>query len=162
VEDNLPIDDYACTLLGVIIGDDASAFFQIGDGAIVVGENGNRSPVFWPQHHEYVNSTNFVTDKTAPAALNFEVRGRVDELALLPTVSSNSYSFPKLVRFTSPFFEQVFAPVRASSVDGIDGGLSRLLVAYLEKPLGRHYPPPAALGCKGCGCLALRTARAIP
>lgn len=52
--DRASLGDYACTLLGAIVGERAGAFLQIGDGAIVVGANGSPtwSHVFWPQHHE--------------------------------------------------------------------------------------------------------------
>jgi serine/threonine protein phosphatase PrpC len=50
--------DFACTVLAAIVGEAQAAFFQIGDGAIVVS---NRSEpddygwVFWPQHGEFAN-----------------------------------------------------------------------------------------------------------
>lgn len=42
--------DYSCTLIAAIVGNDAAAFAQIGDGAIVVshGEADGWSWVFWP------------------------------------------------------------------------------------------------------------------
>ena len=135
-EDGFPTDEYACTLLGAIIGYDASAFFQIGDGAIVVGEGASWSPVFWPQHHEYVNSTNFVTDKNAVTALDFEVRaGRVHEVALFTDGLEQLLLVPESRSVHQPFFEQVFSPVRDSVEDGFDLHLSQMLATYLEKPL---------------------------
>jgi hypothetical protein len=38
--------DYACTLLGAVIGGNNAAFFQVGDGAIVIGEGDGFRPVF--------------------------------------------------------------------------------------------------------------------
>ena len=39
-----------------------SAFLEIGDGAIVILDDGVLRPVFWPQSGEYLNTTYFVTD----------------------------------------------------------------------------------------------------
>jgi hypothetical protein len=63
--------DLACTLLGVICCGHKSLFFQIGDGAIVIATGDVYSPVFWPQSGEYANTTNFITDRDSPAALEF-------------------------------------------------------------------------------------------
>ena len=51
--EDLSAREFACTVLAAIIGEDRAAFFQIGDGAMVVS---NRSEpddygwIFWPQH----------------------------------------------------------------------------------------------------------------
>lgn len=52
----------ACTLLFAAIGPSSACFLQIGDGAIVVGEDALLRPVFWPQAGEYAAITNFLTD----------------------------------------------------------------------------------------------------
>lgn len=85
VED-LNAREFACTVLAAIIGDTQAAFLQIGDGAIVVS---NRSEpddygwVFWPQHGEFANQTNFVTQDDALDALEFELEDRcVDEISI--------------------------------------------------------------------------------
>lgn len=61
-EFNLSPWEFACTVLGAIIGPNNAVFFQIGDGAIVVSTNGSQeySPMFWPQHGEFANQTNFI------------------------------------------------------------------------------------------------------
>ena len=78
--------EFACTVLAAIVGEEQAAFFQIGDGAIVVS---NRSEpddygwVFWPQHGEFANQTNFITQENALDVLEFELEDRcVDEVAL--------------------------------------------------------------------------------
>jgi len=55
--------DYACTIVGAVIGEKKAIFFQIGDGGIVIKENKNFNVVFWPIEGMYVNMTNFITDK---------------------------------------------------------------------------------------------------
>jgi hypothetical protein len=84
--EDLSTRDFACTVLAAIIGEEQAAFFQIGDGAIVVS---NRSEpddygwVFWPQHGEFANQTNFITQDDALDALVFELEDRcIDEVAI--------------------------------------------------------------------------------
>jgi hypothetical protein len=78
--------EFACTILGAVVGDDRGAFFQIGDGAIVVSnrvEPDDYGWVFWPQHGEFANQTNFVIQDNALEVLEFEVEQRcVDEIAM--------------------------------------------------------------------------------
>jgi hypothetical protein len=78
--------EFACTLLGAVVGQDRAAFFQIGDGAIVVSnrdEPDDYGWVFWPQHGEFANQTNFVTQDNALEILQFELEERcVDEIAV--------------------------------------------------------------------------------
>ena len=78
--------EFACTILGAVVGDDRVAFFQIGDGAIVVSnraEAGDYGWVFWPQHGEFANQTNFITQDDALDVLEFELEERcIDEIAV--------------------------------------------------------------------------------
>ena len=78
------VRDYACTLLGAVVAGSGAVYFQIGDGAIVVGggEVGEYDWVFWPQHGEYANVTNFLTQEQAAETLEFETGGPVREIAL--------------------------------------------------------------------------------
>ena len=61
------IRDFACTLLGAVIGPGTAAFAQIGDGAIVVAgdEPGSWAWMFEPQKGEYANETSFLTGEDA-------------------------------------------------------------------------------------------------
>jgi hypothetical protein len=78
--------EFACTLLGAVVGQDRAAFFQIGDGAIVVSNRAEPNDygwIFWPQHGEFANQTNFVTQDNACEVLEFELEERcVDEVAI--------------------------------------------------------------------------------
>ncbi len=67
--------DYACTILGAVITNSCAVYVQIGDGAIIVGteEPGEYTWIFWPQHGEYANVTNFLTQELAAETLEFEV-----------------------------------------------------------------------------------------
>lgn len=76
--------DFATTLLVAIVADERSYFFQIGDGAIILGRNQTRGVVFWPQSGEYANTTNFLTGELFEDKLEFiMVEGPIGELALL-------------------------------------------------------------------------------
>jgi hypothetical protein len=78
--------EFACTLLGAVVGQDRAAFLQIGDGAIVVSNRAEPDDygwIFWPQHGEFANQTNFVTQDNALEILEFEVEDRcIDEIAI--------------------------------------------------------------------------------
>jgi Protein phosphatase 2C len=78
--------EFACTLLGAVVGHDRAAFFQIGDGAIVVSNRAEPNDygwIFWPQHGEFANQTNFVTQDNALEVLEFELEECcVDEVAI--------------------------------------------------------------------------------
>lgn len=77
--------DYACTFLGAVVGPARAVFLQIGDGAIVVADihGGEYAWMFWPQHGEFANSTNFFTQQDFAEALEVEVvEGQLTEIAL--------------------------------------------------------------------------------
>jgi hypothetical protein len=83
---NLCAREFACTVLGAVVGHDRAAFFQIGDGAIVVSNRAEPDDygwVFWPQHGEFANQTNFITQDNALEVLEFEREERCfDEIAI--------------------------------------------------------------------------------
>ena len=57
-----PYEDHSCTFIGALVGDSAASFLQLGDGAIVVKDVVGKGwqYIFWPQHGEHANMTNFV------------------------------------------------------------------------------------------------------
>lgn len=62
------IKDYACTLVGAIVGLHEEVYFQIGDGAIVVLPRYSQEEykcIFWPQRGEYENTTFFATNRAS-------------------------------------------------------------------------------------------------
>ncbi len=54
--------DYACTIIGVIIGPHNTICIQLGDGAIVISNRNIFGVVFRPDSGEYVNATFYLTD----------------------------------------------------------------------------------------------------
>jgi hypothetical protein len=125
--------EYACTMLAVVAGQTATAFFQIGDGAIVVDDEHLRwRYVFWPQKGEFANSTNFVTQDNALDRIVFEFHGKpISELAVF-TDGIESLVLRYADRAVhAPYFDRVFATLRSSTILGLDAEMSAALAAHL-------------------------------
>lgn len=129
--------DYACTLLAAVVGDDAAAYCQIGDGAIVVAapdEPEGYCWVFWPQHGEYENETVFATDLDAPRLIMVEQAGQaVDEVAIFSDGLQRLALHYEGRTAHAPFFRPMFAPVRAADPGRADA-LSTQLATFLASP----------------------------
>jgi hypothetical protein len=124
-------------LLAAIIADDSAAFLQIGDGAIVTsrGEEDGWCWVFWPQHGEFANTTNFVVSTNALDVFEFDLAPRrVDEIALFTDGLENLVLHRASKTVHDPFFNALLNPVRQSTSDGYDEQLSEKLRAYLSLP----------------------------
>ena len=129
------VRDYACTLVAAVVGEDAAAFLQVGDGAIVVsqGDTDGWSWVFWPQHGEYSNTTNFVVSPDLAEVTDFALTpGRVREFAVFSDGIENLVLHHATRTVHEPFFERVMTPLRASTAIGHDGSLSEGLGRYLD------------------------------
>ena len=109
---NLSAREFSCTILAAIIGDDRAAFFQIGDGAIVVSNRAEPDDygwVFWPQHGEFANQTNFITQGDALDVLEFEVEDRcIDEIAMFTDGIERLVLDLKEKTAHAPFFRTLF------------------------------------------------------
>jgi hypothetical protein len=106
---------FATTLVGCVAGEEAAAFFQVGDGAIVV-----RSPetsegyvsIFWPEQGEYAHTTAFVTDPDFARHLRFATAGRIDELALFSDgLQRLALDWTRLAPH-GPLFQRLFLDLR--------------------------------------------------
>jgi hypothetical protein len=128
--------DYACTLLAAIVGEKAAAFVQVGDGAIVISQvpavAGWRH-VFWPQHGEFANTTNFVTAQNVHEVVDFALTSDpVAEVAIF-TDGIENLVLQKVERQAhAPFFDSMFRAVRRSTANGVDRGLCTHLETYLS------------------------------
>jgi len=77
------LNDYACTLIGSVIGNNNSIYFQIGDGGIVVNSGNGYQPIFWPEQGEYMNTTYFISDESLLEHLNIKkIDSSPNEIAL--------------------------------------------------------------------------------
>lgn len=129
--------DYACTLLAVICGERATAFVQIGDGAIVIsdGWSTNWRHVFWPQHGEFANTTNFITSEDALQVMEFQLTTEpIAEVALFSDGLENLVLNKTSRTVHAPFFDSMFPSVRRSRAGGPDAALGRDLEKYLSTP----------------------------
>jgi hypothetical protein len=128
--------DFACTILGLIVGESCAACLQVGDGVIVVADSEEHSygHVFWPDRGEYVNTTHFVTEDDAIEHLQFEsINRRVMEAALLTDgLQTIALNYQQRTAH-EPFFKGLFAPLRTAEA-GCSRELSDSLSAFLASP----------------------------
>ncbi|MGY1777089.1 PP2C family serine/threonine-protein phosphatase [Geodermatophilus sp. SYSU D00804] len=129
--------EFAATLLCAVLAPQWSVFAQVGDGAIVVSEQGTDewAWMFWPERGEYANSTTFLTDASALASLQVDAMGEgLDEVAAFTDGLQHLVLHYADQAVHSPFFERMFGPVRTSEVSGEDRALSKGLDEYLRSP----------------------------
>jgi hypothetical protein len=126
--------EFASTLLAVVATDVAGAALQVGDGVIVVAEEGEPwNWVFWPQRGEFANTTRFITDTDALTAL--EVKSFPRSVADIALMSDGLE--PLAIHYASktahqPFFESLLRPLLHAHVEEEAQNVS----ADLQKFLG--------------------------
>jgi hypothetical protein len=127
----LPIREFACTVVAAVLDDSGSAYLQIGDGCIVVGSNNNYAPVTWPSGGDYVNTTHFLTDDSFVENLQIQLnRPPVDEIALFTDgLQMLALQFSTKSAHT-PFFRPMFERLRAEQ-PGESTVVTNLLNEYL-------------------------------
>ena len=128
--------DFACTILGLLVGESCAACLQVGDGVIVLADSEEHAygHVFWPDRGEYANTTHFVTEGDAIEHLQFEsVKRRVVEAALLTDgLQTIALNYQQRTAH-EPFFKGLFAPLRTAE-EGCSRELSESLAAFLSSP----------------------------
>jgi hypothetical protein len=133
--DGVPERDYACTLVGAIIGQKAGAFFQVGDGAVVYStQSTNKLPVlaFWPERGEYENTTFFATQSNFLDQMQFcLVQEQVYEIALLSDGLQRLALDYQTKSAHQPFFSGLFAPLRRTERQDVPA-LNAQLSTYLD------------------------------
>ncbi len=127
--------EYACTFLGAILGESASMFMQIGDGAIVVScpeQPDEYDPVMWPEEAEYANMTYFVSDDDAEDHLQTsKSASSVNEVAILTDGLQRIALHIASKSAHSPFFRTFFNPLRNEEV-GVSERLCEELISFLN------------------------------
>jgi hypothetical protein len=121
--------EFATTLCTAIIDDDLAVFFQIGDGAIILGNDSLYGVVFWPQSGEYANTTNFLTADEYHHKLEFiKTPCRFNKLALMTDgLERLALKFDLQIPHT-PFFDPLFRALAVSSdLPGLSEGLRSFL-----------------------------------
>jgi hypothetical protein len=133
--EELPIRQYACTLLGAVVGEDCAAFVQIGDGAIVVScseEPETYQWMFWPQKGEYENITTFATDEAVDTHFEHQlVNRRIEEVAVFTDGLQHLALHYETRAAYGPFFRSMFGPLRPAQGGHLEG-LSSTLASFLN------------------------------
>jgi Protein phosphatase 2C len=124
VESNCSIDDFACTLLLAALTSHFVIAVQIGDGAIVIGDENIRL-LTTPMHGIVSNATFFLTDSDWMSQLQFAVEHeRVNAVAMFSDgieAQCISRNKPHL-----PFFEPLFRMLRTESLVVVGSRLREL------------------------------------
>lgn len=128
--------EYACTLVAALIGREVAAYFQVGDGAMVVSPQAQPTAfdcVFWPQKGEYENTTNFLTDPAVLERFDFLLaKGAIDEIALF-TDGIQALALHYATRTAhAPFFDGMLGAVRGAHGEGRSERLSKALEDFLR------------------------------
>jgi Protein phosphatase 2C len=126
------VRELACTLLLAAVGDEAAAFGQLGDGALVCGRDEGYVPVFWPPATEYANTTWFLSDDDYADHVDFaRWPARVDEVALLTDGLQRLALHYATQTAYAPFFRPLFQTLRQR---GYAGQLQTALRRFLNSP----------------------------
>ena len=111
------------------MGTTTSYFVQIGDGAIILGNDTLYGVVFWPQSGEYANSTNFLTSDEYEKQLEFlATPSKCSKVALMTDGIERI-----ALRFDSqtphiPFFDPLFRALSSTAdLDSLNEGLRGFL-----------------------------------
>lgn len=129
---NIPLREFACTLVGIAVTQDYALLFQVGDGAAIVRTESQLVPVFWPEAGEYANQTYFLTDQDAVTHLQVTLLPAPDEVAVMTDGLQRLALVFATQQVHAPFFEPMFKVLRdAHNADECDV-LSSHLEAFLD------------------------------
>jgi hypothetical protein len=134
---DLTAREFACTLVAAIVGEDRAAFFQIGDGAIVVSNRAEPDDygwVFWPQHGEFANQTNFIIQDNALEIIEFELEDRcIDEVAIFTDGIERLVLDLQEKTAHKPFFRPLFRWLVQTEAAPVDDAIpsSQVMLRYL-------------------------------
>lgn len=114
-EHSVELGDLACTILVAVLGEFASFFVQIGDGAWIYKSNHEYSSATWPSNGEYANETTFLTSPDWQTSISCRtVRGSITAVAGF-TDGVQRLALELNTRCVHrPFFEPLFAALQAS------------------------------------------------
>lgn len=136
-ESETDITEYACTLLGAILHPEISAFFQIGDGAIVRHDaDDNYVPVWWPDNGEYLNTTNFLIDDPELTNLKISITETQQTQIAIFTDGLQMLALNNELRTGhTPFFAGLFPSVLAADTPDKEAILNQKLAEYLQSDM---------------------------
>jgi len=126
---------YASTLLAVALTSDGGGALQVGDGIIVVSDDGaDWNWVFWPQRGEYANTTYFLTDENAidRVEINVFCGGIINDIAIMSDGLESLALHYASKTAHAPFFTGMFEPLLKAEGSAEIGQLSALLERFLS------------------------------
>jgi len=132
-ERNEPLNEFSCTLLGCVLYDDKTVFFQTGDGAVIRDDGtGSYVTIWWPQNGEYSNTTNFFIDDAAFSNIKILVINEpVREVGIftdgLQLLALNN----EVMSVHQPFFAGMFKWLRKAKTADDIAVLDKKLAEYL-------------------------------
>ncbi len=110
--------DFATTMAFAVVGDANAIFSQVGDGAIVTGDEDGFNVVFWPQSGEYANQTYFVTDTDLYDRIEIRISSHpFQKLALFTDGIQELVLEPRERTVFPAFFESIFAQLNSATDD---------------------------------------------
>lgn len=116
-------DEFATTLLGIVVTRNRTAFLQIGDGAIVTGPPW--AIVFEPQHGRFHNESRFITDADAFDRLQHTIRsGPQGSIVMFTDGLEDLVLAPKTLAVHPPLFDYIAAHLALPRRPGLHGALS--------------------------------------
>jgi hypothetical protein len=129
--DNLPLREYACTLLLTAVDKHGAACAQVGDGAIVIWDGEGYRPVFWPQSGEYANTTCFVCGQDFPHKFLFSSTNAPPEEVALFTDGLQPLALHYATRSAhTPFFLPLFEALASHPPEDLRGPM----LAFFDSP----------------------------
>lgn len=123
--------EFASTFVAAIVGEECAAFFQVGDGGIVVSASGaGKSYRFAvpPVESIYVNMTDFLTDETAADRLRFEIiEEKLEDIILFSDGIFAVAVDYQINQPHEPFLMPMIAPLRNGGANGLNEKLENFL-----------------------------------
>lgn len=126
--------ELASTLLAVIVGPSGGGALQVGDGVIVVRQEGDGwGWIFWPERGEYANTTYFLTDNDFQGHIKTETLSKdITDIALMTDgLEALALHYPTQTVY-KPFFDSMFRPLHASEGREEIESLSKALADFLS------------------------------
>ena len=124
------LSTYATTLLLAVQTDHLVGCAQIGDGAIVIGDEAGEFLTFtYPQNGEYANQTNFLTSANAMDCLQVKVEALQPKYLAMFTDGIQSLTLKQPCQVPAkPFFSRIFQWLeRQTDSQHVQAELARLL-----------------------------------
>lgn len=131
-EQNVPVQELACTLLAVAVREDQYLLFHIGDGVIGYQKQGELKVASIPNNGEFTNTTTFVTSRNALLKARV-MRGQSHELEgfVLMSDGCEPALYDKRNNRLAPFIKKLFQRAELFAPDiSIDQ-----MVAALSNPI---------------------------